>query len=127
MSKKLAIVFGIVFVLVGVLGFVPNPIVGHDATSVIFLTDVLHDLVHILIGVILIIAGTKSAAAASKSLKIFGIVYLILAIAGFVYLPLLGFVTANSADNWLHVVLGIVLLAVSMGGKKSDPMMATSM
>ncbi len=126
MSKKLAIIFGIVFVIVGVLGFVPNPIVGHDETMVIFLTDSLHDIVHILIGVILIVAGTKSSRAASKSLMVFGIVYLVLAVVGFMGHPLLGLVTANRADDWLHVVLGVVLLAVSMIGKKNEPMMASS-
>lgn len=127
MSKKLAVVFGIIFVIVGVLGFVPNPIVGHEVTRVIFLTDTMHDLVHILIGVLLIVASTKGAAASAKALKIFGIVYLILAVAGFVYLPLLGLVTANGADNWLHLVLGVVLLAVSMTGKRDEPMMASPM
>jgi hypothetical protein len=125
MSKKFAVIFGVVFVIVGIMGFFGNPIVGRVENNPIFVTDALHDLVHIIIGVVLVIAGTKSMSAAGTALKVFGVVYLLLAIDGF-FQPdsLLGFVTANSADTWLHLVLGIVLLAVGlMGGKSSEPMM----
>ena len=125
MSKKLAVVFGIVFVIVGILGFISNPIVGRPETNPIFVTDMLHDLVHIIIGVVLVIAGRKSEGAASKSLKVFGVVYLLLAVNGFLDSEkLLGFVAANSNDTWLHLVLGIVLLAAGFmaGSNRSEPM-----
>ena len=127
MSKKLAVIFGVIFVIVGVLGFVSNPIVGRPITNALFATDALHDIIHIFVGVILIIAGSKSAGAARKALNVFGIVYLILALDGFLQTSLLGFITANTADTYLHLVLGIVLLAVGMSGEKNAPMMNSSM
>jgi hypothetical protein len=122
MSKKLAVVFGVVFVLVGLLGFISNPIVGAEG---FFVTDAIHNVVHLLVGVILLIAGSKSAAAAGKALMIFGIVYLVLAVNGFISSDmLLGFVAANTNDTWLHLVLGIVLLLAGLSGRK-QPMMST--
>ena len=123
MTKKLAVIFGVVFVLVGILGFIPNPIVGNNAGNVIFLTDGIHNLVHIIIGVVLLIAGGKSMAAARKALITFGVVYLILALDGFVEKDsLLGFVTQNTADTWLHLVLAVVLLAVGLPAAKGMSM-----
>jgi hypothetical protein len=111
MAKKLAVVFGVVFVLVGVLGFIPNPIVGAGG---IFVTDTLHDLVHLIIGIVLLIVAVNAPSKSSLWLNIFGVVYLLLAVLGFLTIPsggmLLGLVTMNTADHFLHVVLGIALL-----------------
>lgn len=114
-------VFGVVFVLVGILGFVPNPIVGMDG---IFETDAMHNIVHLLFGVLLLVAG--KIGGPSLWLKILGAVYLVLAVLGFLMVPeegmLLGLVHMNAADHWLHVVLGAALLAAAfMGGKKQEP------
>lgn len=123
MAKKLAYVFGAVFVLVGLLGFVGNPLVGMGG---IFETDTAHNIVHILFGVILLVVAMKAASKSALWLKILGAVYLVLAILGFVMVPeggaLLGLVHANAADHWLHVVLGVVLLAAGFGGKSAAPM-----
>jgi hypothetical protein len=120
MAKTLAYVFGVVFVLVGLLGFVENPLVGMGA---IFETDMLHNLVHILFGVILLLVAAKAAGKVALTLKVLGVVYLILAILGFlVEGPLLGLVAANHADHWLHVVLGVVLVGAGFMGKGKAPM-----
>ena len=116
MAKKLAIIFGVVFVVVGLLGFISNPIVGYSSGA-IFQTNALHNIVHLLIGVVMIaMAGTAGAMV----LTVFGVVYALLAVVGFIVGPgnLLGLVTLNHADNYLHLVLAIVLLAASMYVKK---------
>lgn len=129
MAKTLALVFGIVFVLVGLLGFVSNPLVGANG---LFMTNGLHDIVHILFGIILIWASRSGQASSVSWLKILGVVYLVLAVLGFLLAPsgpsLLGLVTVNMADHWLHVVLGVVLLAAafmsnSSSGTQSGTMM----
>lgn len=115
MAKKLAMVFGVVFVLIGLLGFFNDPVLG------VFAVNGIHNIVHVLLGLILI-WGSKGDAA--KVLKIIAIVYFLVAILGFVLSPadgmLLGLVEVNTADNWLHLVLAVVLFLSSMGGK---PMM----
>ncbi len=122
MAKTLGMVFGVIFVLVGLLGFVSNPIVGDMGY---FHTDLIHNLVHIIIGAVLIIASRKGEMMASKTLKVVAIVYVLLALVGFFMDgdKLLGLVAANDADNWLHLVLGVVLWAGAMiAGKKTMPM-----
>jgi hypothetical protein len=121
MAKKLSLIFGIVFLVVGILGFIPNPIVGQEA---LFHADAAHNIVHLIFGIILTIIGAKSASKAGVALKISGVIYLILAIVGFISLgasgqtgDLLGLVSANSADNWLHLILGIALLGAGLAGK----------
>jgi hypothetical protein len=122
MAKKLAMVFGIVFILVSVLGFIPNGIVGDMG---FFHTNLAHDIVHLIVGLALVIVAVKAADKACCALKVFGVVYLLLAIIGFVVVSgssvnsLLG-VHVNGADNWLHLVLGIVLVAsaCALGCKK---------
>ncbi len=122
MAKTLAIIFGIIFVLVGLLGFVNNPLVGSGA---FFAADAAHNLVHLVIGLILLAVAFWAAAKSSLWLKIIGVVYLALAIIGFLSSggSLLGLVEANGADNWLHLVLGIVLLLAGIYAKgESAPM-----
>ncbi|HWU24491.1 MAG TPA: DUF4383 domain-containing protein [Candidatus Paceibacterota bacterium] len=121
MAKTLALVFGIVFVLIGLLGFVSNPLVGANG---LFMTNGLHDIVHILFGIILIWASRGGQASSVSWLKILGVVYLVLAVLGFLLAPsgpsLLGLVTVNMADHWLHVVLGVVLLAAAFMSNSSS-------
>ena len=128
MAKKLAIVFGVVFVLVGLAGFVPNPLVGAGA---LFDTNLLHDLVHLAFGLILLVVAYVAGGKSAFWLKILGVVYLLIAVLGFLLVPnggdLLGLVTTNLADHLLHVILGVVLLVVGFlgagGSKPSAPAM----
>lgn len=121
MTKTLAKVFGWVFILVGVLGFFGNPIVGQMG---LFHANVAHNIVHLLLGIILLLASGTEAKAALW-LKIVGVVYLLVAILGFLMTPamgttnLLGFVEINGADNWLHVVLGVVVFLSGFAGGKN--------
>jgi hypothetical protein len=64
MAKTLALVFGVVFVVAGILGFIPNPIVGRDA---LFHTNAVHNLVHLIIGAVLLF-GWKSGEGLPKTL-----------------------------------------------------------
>ena len=111
-AKTAAMVLGIVFLIVGALGFVPNPIVGENGT---FLTNHTHDWVHIGTGIVILL-GAYSPLGATLTLRVVGIVYAIVAVLGFV-MPgdmLLG-LAMNMADHWLHVVLAIVILYAGFG------------
>ncbi len=123
MTKKLAVVFGIVFVIVGLLGFIQNPIVGAGA---FFHTDAMHNAFHLLVGIVLLIAGANGIKASALWLKIFGIVYLVLFLDGLVQPELLGFIEANNADAWLHLVLGVVLLVAGYSSR-SDRLISQTM
>lgn len=105
-AKTAAMVLGIVFLIVGALGFVPNPIVGANG---IFLTNHLHDLVHIGSGIVLLL-GAYSALGSGMALRIVGIVYALVAVLGFVMPGMVFGIAMNMADHWLHVILAIVIL-----------------
>ncbi len=128
MAKKSALVIGIVFLLVGILGFIPgHGIVGMGAT---FETDALHNIIHLVFGIVLIWVALKASHKAVTALKVTGVIYLILAIVGFIQgTTILGIVPVNAADNWLHLVLGIVIGALGFAGGKgaSSPSMESPM
>lgn len=123
MAKKLSLTLGIIFVIIGVLGYIPNPLI---SSAGIFATNHAHDIVHILTGIIFIIAGVAYQNAVSAVLKTFGVIYLIVAILGFFAVDattgtgsVLSFLTVNKADNWLHVVLAIIVFAAGIIAAKN--------
>lgn len=118
-TKTASLIIGIVFLAVGLLGFIPNPIIGasHDA---IFHADTVHNMVHIISGALFLIIALSAPARAALFLKIFGVVYLLLGILGLATIgtegttELLGFLPVNGADNYLHIGLGIVIFLAGM-------------
>jgi hypothetical protein len=107
-AKTAAVILGIVFLVVGVLGFFPNPLVSPTG---FFVVNTAHNIVHLISGAVLL-AGAYSNLGAAMALKIVGVVYALVAILGFVMdgPMLLGMVAMNPMDHWLHVVLAVVLL-----------------
>lgn len=108
-AKTAALVIGIVFIAVGILGFIPNPLASPTG---LFAVNTMHNLVHLISGIVLL-AGLYSFGA-SLALKIVGIVYALVAILGFFIVGddgmMLGMIHVNEADKWLHVVLAVVIL-----------------
>jgi len=108
-ARTAAFVFGVVFLIVGALGYVANPIVGPAG---LFLTNNLHNIVHIASGIVLLL-GVYTGLGSSMALKIVGVIYGLVAICGF-FMVMDGMmfgVAINEADKWLHVVLAAVILA----------------
>jgi hypothetical protein len=108
-AKTAAIVLGVVFLAVGVLGFIPNPLISPTG---LFVVNPLHNLVHLVSGAVLL-AGAYTSLGASLALKIIGVVYAAVAVLGLLSggTMLLGLIAVNHADHWLHVALAVVILA----------------
>jgi hypothetical protein len=106
-TRTAGLIIGVVFILVGILGFIPNPLVSPTG---LFVVNGAHNIVHLISGIV-ILAGVYSFGSA-LALKIIGIVYAIIAILGLVMGGdmLLGMIAMNMADHWLHVILAIVIL-----------------
>jgi hypothetical protein len=120
MAKTLAIIVGIILVVVGLLGFVANPLVGPGA---LFETNTMHDLVHLVLGAALLFVGLMAASQSALWLKIIGAVYLLVAVLGFIMpSPLLGLIATNAADHWLHLLVGAILLAGGFMANKGGSM-----
>jgi hypothetical protein len=118
-TRTAAIIFGIIFLAVGLLGFVDNPFIGESADAT-FHADQTHNIVHIVSGVLFLLVAMAAPASAGLFLKIFGIVYLGLGIWGAAVIgsegmtTLLGFLHVNSSDNYLHIALGVLIFLAGM-------------
>ena len=113
MIRKMAMVFGVIFLAVGLLGFVPG-ITENGHLLGIFHVNPAHNLVHILSGLAALLAAKASERAAQNYFRIFGVIYALVAILGFLGgdEPVLGLIANNTADNWLHVAIAAVSLAL---------------
>ena len=115
MVKTAAILFGIVFLAVGILGFVPGATTDMNGMPMllgIFHVNTAHNFVHIASGIVFLLCGMAGPGPSRTFFKIFGIVYGLVAIMGFVVGNgmLLGLISNNMADTWLHVVLSVAML-----------------
>ena len=121
MVRTMANVFGVVFLLVGILGFVPG-ITTDGHLLGIFHVNTAHNVVHILSGLAALIAANASERAALNYFRIFGAIYALVAILGFVAggnAPVLGIIANNPADNWLHAAIAAVALVLGFAPQKT--------
>jgi hypothetical protein len=115
MLTTIAKVWGWIFLIVGILGFVPAATPNGHLLG-IFHVNGPHNFVHLLTGIVALICGFQSAHASKLYFLIFGIVYGLVALLGFAAgnSPLLGFIANNIADAWLHVGIAIVSIALGL-------------
>jgi hypothetical protein len=125
MLRKASLTFGIVFVAIGLLGFVPA-LTPDGHLLGIFHVDAVHNVIHLLSGIVALLAAS-SPTAARYYFQIFGIVYGIVALGGFIPalqfggdMKLLGLTHMNMADNLLHVVIASSALYLGFGLKDRD-------
>lgn len=118
--QTLTLVLGVVFLAVGILGFIPGittrygdlGFAGSDSGSKLlglFQVSILHNIVHLLFG----LAGLLAARSFDSS-RIYmlggGVIFLALFVLG-----LFGgadWIPANNADDWLHLGLGVVMVGI---------------
>ena len=124
--QQAALAVGVVFLLVGVLGFVPGvtsgygsmEVAGHQSDAMllgIFEVSVLHNVVHLLFGVAGI-GAARTGSGARGFLVGAGAVYLVLWLYGLLVdkTSQANFVPVNAADDWLHFLLGAGMIALGV-------------
>jgi len=124
--QSAAMLVGVVFLLVGVLGFIPGitthygdlKFAGHNSDAKllgIFETSVLHNIVHLLYG-IAGLALARTIEGARTFLLGGGLIYLVLFVYGAIWHGESGanWIPVNWADNVLHLVLGLGMVALGV-------------
>jgi len=120
MVKSAAYLFGIVFLAIGILGFVPSittDVNGMPMLLGIFHVNTLHNVVHLASGVVALLCGMSGAGASRTYFRIFGVIYALVAILGFYPdgTMILGMLSNNPAVTWLHVAIAVVSLFLGFG------------
>lgn len=121
LAQKVALVFGAVFLLVGILGlFVPNG-TGMDADMErtgrlfgLFPVNLLHNLVHLAFGA-WGLAASRSFGASRTYGRIGAAIYALLVLIAFVDPEMFGLVPIGGHDIWLHAVLALGLAYLGWG------------
>lgn len=119
-----AMAVGALFLLAGVLGFIPGITTNYDTMEWaghhseaqllgLFNVSILHNIVHLVFGVAGLAAGT-SAVLARAYLLVGGVIYLLLWVYGLLIDQTsdANFVPLDTADNWLHFGLGLGMVAL---------------
>jgi Domain of unknown function (DUF4383) len=124
-NSTVALVFGVIYLLVGLVGFFITGFSGFAATNssdslLGFSINPLHNIVHLLVGLALLGSSRALASARSANLAV-GAVYLVVGIIGlFIASPTnsANILSLNQADNVLHLGTAIILLAVALAADK---------
>lgn len=124
--QKAALGFGIVFFIVGLAGFIPGltsnveslQFAGHESGAMllgVFQVSILHNIVHLLFGV-LGLAAARTFSASKQYLIWGGAVYALLWLYGLIVGDdhAANFVPMNNADDWLHFVLAVAMIALGI-------------
>ena len=120
MAKTVCKILGVVFLLVGVCGFVaPNLLGAHLSPA--------HNAVHIVSGVIALYFGFAGTLSGAKAFAlVFGVVYLALGILGMALgtgegrMWMVGPLHFGQADHGIHILLGVIFLAGGLFTRRVD-------
>jgi hypothetical protein len=116
MTRNLCRIIGVALILVGLAGFAAPNLLGMHLTTI-------HNVVHVLTGLIAVYIGFAGGVGGARTFcLVFGAVYLLLGIAGFVAPALVSQVLGHppvsaselTPDNLVHVLLGGVLLVAGL-------------
>ena len=123
-NRLVAAVFGVVYLLVGLLGFAVTGFSDFAGTNtgdklIVFEINPLHNIVHLAIGALLLLSSRAVATAKGANTAV-GAVYLLVGIIGlFVLDSSANILSLNGADNVLHLASAIVLLGVGLSQDKN--------
>ncbi|MCU1471902.1 MAG: conserved hypothetical rane protein [Glaciihabitans sp.] len=128
-NRVLGIFFGVIYLVAGICGFFLTSSITFTGASGAFLIGLfevnpLHNLIHVVVGVALLLAALTSARAAKPVNTGLGAIFLIVGIIGLFVASSgnpLNILALNAADNVLNFATAVVLLAVGLGADKAAP------
>lgn len=131
MAKTFATVLGVMFVLVGIIGFINHDFLGMHLSNA-------HNWIHLITGIVALYFGTATDLGAARRFDYsFGILYLLLGVLGFMlgrpaaagvspstasalgadsrlWRVIPGTLEWGSADHSVHVLLGVLFIIGAM-------------
>jgi uncharacterized protein DUF4383 len=115
MAKTLATLFGAIYLIVGIAGFIPafGGTMSMTPSMLFGIADVnlLHNIVHVIIG-LAGLAGGRSESGGISFCKTFGVILLLIGIVGYFQPNPLNILPIGGGDVWIHVVTGAILAIV---------------
>jgi hypothetical protein len=115
MTKTIATLFGAIYLIVGILGFIPalggSASMSDSSLFGIASVNIPHNIVHLIIG-LAGLSGGRSEAGAAAFCKTFGIILLVIGLLGFVQPNLFGILPIGGYDIWIHLITGAILAYV---------------
>ena len=122
-NRLVGAVFGVIYTLVGLAGFLVTggvPFAGREGNPLLgFEVNPLHNIVHLAIGIALLL-GSRRVASAKATNTAVGAVYLLVGVLGlFIIESSANILALNSADNVLHLGSAVILLGVGLGADKA--------
>lgn len=124
-NRLVGMIFGAIYIVVGLLGFTVTSTVAFTTTSGelligVFEVNPMLNVAHLIIGAALLIAGLASVMAAKITNGAVGAVFLLLGIVGFfIEDTTLNVLALNAADHYLHLVSAVVLIAVALAADRN--------
>jgi hypothetical protein len=124
-NRLVAAIFGVVYLLIGVLGFIVTgfeDFAGTDTNETLlgFELNGLHNVVHLAIGAVLLAAAMRGVGPAKGANTLVGGVYLLVGIIGLFILDSdANILSLNGADNVLHLASALILLGVALSQDKN--------
>ncbi|HXW76586.1 MAG TPA: DUF4383 domain-containing protein [Candidatus Eremiobacteraceae bacterium] len=121
MAKTIANVFGLIYIVVGIAGFIPalGGTMGMTPSTLLGVADtnIIHNIVHLIIGFAGVTMGRTDEGAATYC-KTFGVILLLIGVLGFFVPNLFGILPIGGNDPWIHLASGVVL---AIGGFATAP------
>jgi len=114
----MAWIFGVVLLVIGVLGLIPLDTSGGFLFGV-FAVDTMSSVVYIATGALAILAARQDESRMRLYFKVFGIVYALITVLGFIEgSSVLGLMVVNFADNLLNLLVALVALWAGFGSRE---------
>lgn len=111
MNRLIAAIFGVIYLAAGIAGFfLSSPLFG------LFPVNTLHDIVHVVLGAILLWAMMSTATAIMANRWV-GLLLLVLGVLGIFVANPLNLMPIGGNDIWLHLGSGAILAGVSLMGE----------
>lgn len=121
MARTVALIFGIIYTLVGIVGFIPQLGgtfgMGPSTLFNTFTINAIHNVVHLVIGIgALMVSGSEEKAA--PFLRAFGYILILIAIVGFFWKNPFNILPIGGPDVWLHLVTGLIFVWAGMSSTR---------